>query len=503
MSVGINLINIMFSKREAEIDYFRRHPAEVQWAQLRLLMNQAEHTVFGKSYNFATIKNAETFAQRVEVSDYNAFKGYIERTREGENGVIWPTEIKWYAKSSGTTEDVSKFIPVSDESLRDSHMQGPRDILGVYAGLYPHSKLFEGKILTLGGSHQLDKMSSVAHAGDLSAIMIENVPSWAAWKRLPSHETALVSNFDEKIMRICQETVGKNVTGFAGACSWNLVMLNRILEYTGKSNILEVWPNLELFMHGGMSFEPYREQFKKLIPTDKMNYIESYNASEGFFALQDDMNSRDMLLMLDYGIFYEFLPLEHLGDTSKTVPLEGVKLGGKYAIIITTSAGLWRYMIGDTVEFTSVNPYKIRITGRTKQFMNAFGEEVMVENADAAIMQACRETGAQISDYTAAPIYMTTSEKGGHEWLVEFVAEPDNMTKFVEILDAHLQSINSDYAAKRLNINTPVVRALPKETFYKWMKERGKLGGQNKVPRLSNDRKYVDQLLEFFSIEQK
>ena len=386
---------------------------------------------------------------------------------------------------------------MTDESLNDSHLRGPRDLLGMFASLYPETKVFNGKFMTLGGSHKLERLNDTANSGDLSAIMIDNTPWWASMSRLPRVDTALIPDFERKIERICLETISKNVTSIAGAPSWNFVLLQKILEYTGKRNVLEVWPNMELFMHGGMGFEPYRKQFENLIPSENMKYVESYNASEGFFAIQNNPSSRDMLLMLDYGVFYEFLPVDSLHDYTKAVSVADVKLGVNYAVIITTSAGLWRYMIGDTIEFTSLKPLKIKIIGRTKHFINAFGEEVVIDNAEQALSAACDQTGAIIAEYTAAPIYMNEGNKGCHEWLIEFIKTPKSLDKFIEVLDLRLQELNSDYEAKRLNsvtLDMPKLTELPQGTFYKWMQYRGKLGGQNKVPRLANTREYVDQL---------
>lgn len=499
MSISARLVDLFSSKRQAEIDNFRKKPAEVQQEQFRKLIESGALTRFGDDHHLSEVKSVEDFRQRVPVCDYDTIKQYINRAREGEESVLWPGVTRWFAKSSGTTSDSSKYIPVTEDGLRDSHMRGPKDVACFVATLYPDTKAYDGKTLTLGGSHKLDPLGKHAQSGDLSSILIENTPSLAKWKRVPSVETALIPDFEQKVIRICEETIGKRITAFAGVPSWNLVMINKILEYTGKKNLLEVWPDLELFVHGGMSFEPYREQYRKLIPSPTMKYMETYNASEGFFAIQDDPRTNDMLLMLDYGTFYEFLPVESLDDPSKAVTLADVKPGVNYAMIITTSNGLWRYMIGDTVEFTSVTPHKIRITGRTKLFINAFGEEVIIDNAERAMKAACEASGASVLDYTAGPLYMSDGGKGGHEWLIEFSHEPEDMNLFSSVLDRTLQQVNSDYEAKRFKDTTlyaPVVRALPRGAFYRWMEQRGKLGGQNKVPRLYNTRKYIGQLLE-------
>lgn len=501
MPLTTRLINVLFAKRKRRIDHFMEHPAEVQQEQLKLLIETAGDTEFGRGNGFSGITAYDRFAARVPLSDYEAVRPLIDRMRAGEQNILWPTFIRWFAKSSGTTDSKSKFIPVSQEGLDLCHMRGPLDVAGLTAWLYPDSRVFSGKTLTLGGSHRLEPTAGphgVAHSGDLSAILIENTPSFARFQRVPRPETALIPDFEKKVAAICRETLGQNITSFAGVPSWNLVMLQKILEYSGKENIAQVWPHLEMFVHGGMNFNPYREQYRQIIPSECMKYMETYNASEGFFAIQDDPHSDDLLLMLDYGVFYEFLPLRHLGDSSKTIPLEAVVPGVNYALVISTCNGLWRYLIGDTVEFTSISPYKIRITGRTKHFINAFGEEIIIDNAENALREACEATGAAISDYTAAPIYMAADGKGSHQWLIEFHHLPDDAERFSDILDLALQQVNSDYEAKRFKDTTllrPTVTIVPEGTFYRWMKSRGKAGGQNKVPRLSNDRSYVDPIL--------
>ncbi len=505
MSLLTQLVNLFYSQRRSEIDLFMRHPARVQQQQLEQLLAQARDTIFGREHGFGKIQTPEAYATAVPVVDYDSFSKYIGRTRRGEQNVLWSTEIKWFAKSSGTTSAKSKFIPVSDEGLSGCHLRGPMDVICLFARLYPQTGVFRGRTLTLGGSCRLERTGGQAQEGDLSAILIENTPKWASWRRTPRPETALIPDFEEKVQAICREAVPQRVTSFAGVPSWNLVLMNRILEYTGKQNILEVWPEMELFVHGGMNFNPYREQYHRIFPSDTMKYMETYNASEGFFAIQDDPSSDDMLLMLDYGVYYEFLPLSDLGDPSKAIPLEGVKQGVNYAMIISTSSGLWRYQIGDTVEFTSLTPYKIRITGRTKHFINAFGEELIIDNAEVALRAACAKTEALISDYTAGPIYMDDRSKGAHQWLIEFSRAPKDLEQFVDCLDRELQQVNSDYEAKRYRNTTltrPTVTALPEGTFYRWMKSRGKIGGQNKVPRLCNDRTYIEQLLDIDTAEE-
>lgn len=502
MSLLSRLMSLVFSKRMGQIDAFRHHPASVQEKQLEYLIEHGRKTAFGNDYGFDRIHNYDDFKRQVPIQDYDSLKPYINRAREGEESVLWPGGAKWFAKSSGTTNDTSKYIPVTKDGLKDAHMRGPKDVMTFVLHLYPDTKAYDGKLLTLGGSHKLDPLGEHAQSGDLSSILIENTPVWALSKRVPKPETALTADFEEKVRKIAEETVGKHVTSFAGVPSWNLVMMNKILEITGKNNLLEVWPDLSFFVHGGMSFEPYREQYEKLIPSSQMKYMETYNASEGFFAIQDDPDAKEMLLMLDYGMFYEFLPMEHFPDYSKVVPLEEVQAGVNYALIFSNSNGLWRYMIGDTVTFTSTVPYKIRITGRTKLYINAFGEEIIIDNAEKAVQAACHATGATVYEYTAGPVYMNDAGKGAHEWLIEFSQEPDDMELFAETLDRTLQQVNSDYQAKRFKDTTlyaPVVRRVPSGAFYKWMERRGKVGGQNKVPRLSNDRKFLEALSDLLN----
>jgi hypothetical protein len=420
----------------------------------------------------------------------------------GEENILWPSHIKWFAKSSGTTSDRSKFIPVSDEALEDCHYKGGKDLVSIFCNNRPDTNVFKGKGLVLGGSHQVNEVGNTIQ-GDLSAIIVKNLPFWAEYHRVPDKLTTLNPNFEEKIEKIAQMAIKENITNISGVPTWNVVLAKRILEITGKSNLLEVWPNLEFYFHGGVSFKPYREQFKALIPSDYMYYMENYNASEGYFAIQDLENVEEMLLMLDYGIYFEFLPTENLDDEHpKTLGLDEVEIGKNYALIISTNSGLWRYMIGDTIKFTNLNPFRIIVTGRTKQYINTFGEEVIVDNADSAIKRACEETNANVKDYTAGPIYFKDGEAGGHEWIIEFEDAPENLEHFFMVLDGHLREINSDYDAKRFNnmaLNKPLIHVAPEGTFYEWMKKRGKLGGQNKVPRLSNDREYLDSILKMMS----
>ncbi len=498
-----SIVGWLNTKRLHQIDLFRRFPHQVQEETLFRLIDRAKFTQIGKEYGFETISSISTFQERVPLVDYEGVKPYVERLRGGEDNVLWPGEVKWFAKSSGTTSDKSKFIPVSKDALEECHFRGGKDVLAIYTDIYPETRIFSGKGLTLGGSHQIDNFSNESYYGDLSAILIENLPWWVDFIRTPSQKVALIPEWEKKLDKLTHETLKENVTNIAGVPSWNLVMIKHILDFTGKSNLLEVWPNLELFTHGGVSFTPYREQFQKVIPSPDMHYLETYNASEGFFSIQDDPKRDDMLLMLDYGIFFEFIPVDevHLPNP-KALTITDVEIGKNYAIVITTNSGLWRYIIGDTVVFTSTFPHKIKITGRTKHFINAFGEEVIIDNAERALKTACEKTGALVREYTAAPIYMDYNAKGAHEWLIEFEVEPSDLNFFATVLDNALCSINSDYEAKRykgITLAPLVVRPMKEGTFFRWMKERGKLGGQNKVPRLSNNREYVDSLLQLSS----
>ena len=497
------LINSIFSwfniKRLSQIEDMRKDPEYFQEEQFDMLIRKGEKTEIGKKYGLSSIKNVESFQKQVPFHRYDDLKPYIERMIKGEQGVLWPKEVKWYAKSSGTTSDKSKFIPVSKDALEECHFKAGKDIFAIYTNIYPESGVFTGKGLTLGGSHQVSPFSEKSQVGDLSAIYIQNVPFFLDFLRTPDASIALIDEFEEKINRIAEVAVHENVTNFMGVPSWNLILLKHILQVTGKSNILEIWPNMELFVHGGINFEPYRDQFKRIIPKDDMRYMETYNASEGFFAIQDDLNSKDMLLMMDYGIFYEFIPMEDIDlDHPKALTISDVEVGRNYAVVITTNGGLWRYLIGDTIQFTTLYPHKIKISGRTKQYINAFGEELMVDNAENALKETCDATGAVINDYTVAPVYMENDSKGRHQWLIEFELKPGSMDEFAKILDKALQKVNSDYEAKRhKSVTLEHLELIPagKGLFVEWMKKRGKLGGQNKVPRLSNTRKYMDELL--------
>jgi len=496
----INSVATWFlKKRIHQIELFLKYPNEVQEELLLNLIRTAENTVIGKQYGYSSIKSYREFIERVPVSTYEDLEPLIERTRTGEQNVFWNTPIKWFAKSSGTTNSKSKFIPVSNESLQNCHYNASKDLLSLYLNNNEESQLFTGKSLRLGGSKQLYEDNNTFF-GDLSAILIDNMPIWAEFSSTPSNKVSLMSEWETKIPAIINETIHENVTSFAGVPSWMLVLMNKTLEATGKGNLLEIWPNLEVYFHGGVSFEPYRDQYKKILPSSGFQYYEIYNASEGFFAIQDLNNSSDLLLMLDYGIFYEFIPMDTFGTPEqKIIRLSEVELNKNYAIVITTNAGLWRYMIGDTIRFTSLNPYRIRVSGRTKHHINVFGEELIVENTDKAIAKACKMTNSEVIDYTVAPVFMEGKEKGAHEWMIEFKNPPENVTDFRQILDDTLQSLNSDYEAKRHNnmtLNPLILNVARPNLFYDWLKEQDKLGGQHKIPRLSNQRNYLQELLE-------
>ncbi len=494
----INSIATWFLKQRIhQMELFLKYPNEVQEELLLNLIKAAENTVFGKKYDFFSTKSYATFAERVPIAAYEDLEPLISRTRQGEQNVIWETPIKWFAKSSGTTNAKSKFVPVSDEALENCHYKGSKDLLCLYLNNNENSEMFLGKSLRLGGSSQIYENNNTFF-GDLSAILIENMPIWAEFSSTPSSKISLMSEWETKLDAIIKSTLTENVTSFAGVPSWMLVLLNKVLQETGKTNLMEVWPNLEVYFHGGVSFDPYRAQYQKLLPKNDFKYYEIYNASEGFFAIQDLNNSSDLLLMLDYGIFYEFIAMDDFEQQNpKTVRLSEVVLFKNYAIIITTNAGLWRYMIGDTVRFTSLSPYRIRVTGRTKHHINVFGEELIIENADAAIAKASRDTQTEVIDYTVAPIFMEGSQKGGHEWMIEFKEKPENIVAFQIILDETLQNLNSDYEAKRYNnmtLNPPKINIARENLFYDWLKTQNKLGGQHKIPRLSNQRTYIEQL---------
>tara|TARA_B100000809_G_scaffold266293_1_gene328318 strand:+ start:8672 stop:10183 length:1512 start_codon:yes stop_codon:yes gene_type:complete len=486
-------------KRIHQIDLFLKYPIDVQEELLKGLITKAKFTEIGNQYDFSTIKTYAEFAERIPVTTYEDNEASYERARKGESNIFWPTPIKWFAKSSGTTNAKSKFLPVSNESLEDCHYAASKDLLCLYLNNNPDSELFVGKSLRLGGSKELYKENGTVF-GDLSAILIDNMPFWAEFSSTPSNEVSLMPDWETKMQAIVDETINENVTSLLGVPSWVLVLLNQVIETTGKNNLFEVWPNLEVYFHGGVSFDPYLEQYKKLLPKNNFLYYETYNASEGFFAIQDRNTSKELLLMLDYGIFYEFIPMDTYDSTEEIIiPLSEVQLGKNYAIVITTNAGLWRYKIGDTIRFTSINPFRIKVTGRTKHHINVFGEELIIENAEAALRKASKLTHSEIVDYTAGPIFMEGKEKGAHEWIIEFKKQPDDISTFNQLLDAFLQEANSDYEAKRYNNTTlkfPKIHIARKGLFKDWLKQNDKIGGQHKIPRLSNSREFLEKLLK-------
>jgi len=494
-----SLVTWIMKKRMHQIELFIKYPNEVQDEWFENLISSADNTEWGKKYGYKSIENVNDFRDRFPIQTYDTLKPFIERMMQGEQNVLWPTEIKWFAKSSGTTSDRSKFIPVSGEAMEECHFKGGKDMITLYCNNRPEAKLFTGKTLVLGGSHQINQLHTDSYYGDLSAVLLKNLPLWAEFYHTPELAITLIENYEEKIEKIAQITQHVNVTAISGVPTWNIVLAKRLLELTGKDNLLEIWPNLELYVHGAVAFTPYRDHFKKLVPSNEMYYMETYNASEGFFGIQDQSDSEEMLLMLDYGVFYEFLPVENLFDENpRTLLLDQVETGANYALIISTNSGLWRYLIGDTIKFTSLSPFRIRITGRTKHFINAFGEEVIIDNSERALKEACYQTGAIIREYTAAPIYFEGNKSGGHEWIIEFEKQPDEFERFVDLLDETLRKVNSDYDAKRFKdmaLKRPIVHFATDGTFYKWMKLKGKLGGQHKVPRLANNREYIDSIL--------
>lgn len=492
----------ILKRRIQQIEHFVKYPEYTQETNFKSLIHKARDTEWGRTYGYDESMSIATFQDRVPISTYEAFFPYIERTLNGELDVLWPGKIEWFAMSSGTTNDRSKYIPISVDCLEECHFRAGQDMLCLYLHNNPESKLFSGKSLTIGGSHKINRLNEHSRCGDLSAVIVENLPVFYELVRTPSKEVALMSEWEPKIEAMAEEAMREDVTGIAGVPTWTLVLINRIFEKMGITdrNLLEVWPNLELFLPGGVSFQPYRKQFEAMIPRGNMTYMEVYNASEGFFAVQNDPNSEDMLLMLDYGIFYEFIPVEHLEeDHPRSYVLGEVNTETNYAMLITTNTGLWRYVIGDTVRFTSLNPFKIRISGRTKHFINAFGEELMIDNAEAALSEACDGTKAVIDEYTAGPIYFAGTDKGAHEWIIEFQTPPSDQERFNFLLDSTLRQVNSDYDAKRtgdMALRPPTIHAVPRGTFHEWMRRRGKLGGQNKVPRLANNRRYLEEILE-------
>ena len=493
-----SLASWFLKKRFHQIELFLKYPIDVQNELLEQLLDTAKNTEIGKQYDFVSISTYREFAERVPVTSYEDNHLQIERARKGESNIFWPTPIKWFAKSSGTTNSKSKFIPVSSASLEHCHYAASKDLLCMYLNNNPDANLFLGKSLRLGGSKELYKENATVY-GDLSAILIDNMPFWAEYSSTPNNEVSLMADWELKMQAIVDQTIQENVTSLAGVPSWMLVLLNNVLESTGKSNLFEIWPNLEVYFHGGVNFDPYIEQYNTILPKENFRYYEIYNASEGFFAIQDRNANKELLLMLDYGIFYEFIPMDTYGSASeKIIPLEQVQVAKNYAIVITTNAGLWRYKIGDTVRFTSISPFRIKVTGRTKHHINVFGEELIIENAEMALKQASKHTQCEIVDYTAAPIFMEGREKGAHEWIIEFKTPPKDLSLFTKSLDSALMDVNSDYQAKRFNnitLNMPKVHVARQRLFYDWLKQKNKLGGQHKVPRLSNKRDFIEELL--------
>ncbi len=494
------LVGLYFASRQKAVEHYNNQAEQLQMNVMRRLVQKASQTEWGSTHHFGQIKSYEDFAKSMSVNSYEELKGYIDRMRHGEKDILWPGQVIWYAKSSGTTNDKSKFIPVSKDCLQDTHYMGGTDSVALYLKQNPKSRLFNGRALILGGSHAPNYNVSKSLVGDLSAILIENINPLVNLIRVPKKETALLSDFEIKRDRIARETMDKNVTNISGVPSWMLSVLNRVMELTGKQHLNEVWPNLEVFFHGGVAFTPYHEQYRQLIQNPDMHYMETYNASEGFFGIQSDFSDPALELMIDYGVFYEFIAMDELEKENPTVvPLTGVEIGKNYAMVISTSSGLWRYLIGDTVKFTQKNPYKFIITGRTKSFINAFGEELIVDNAEKGLAKACAETGAQVQEYTAAPIFMDTHAKCRHQWLIEFSTMPDSVEKFAEILDKTLQELNSDYEAKRykdITLQHLELVVARKGLFNDWLKMKGKLGGQHKVPRLNNSRTHIEELLK-------
>lgn len=491
--------SLVFRSGLKRMDAFAGQADAIQQAQLAFLVKQARNTEWGVKYDYRSVAGYAAFRERVPLSDYEGLKPYIVRMINGERNVLWPSLVCWFARSSGTTNDKSKYLPVTPEILSRSHYRGGKDVVAAYLRQNPASRFFSGKGLILGGSHSPSRLNPHVSCGDLSAVLLQNIPSWVNLVRVPEKEIILMSEWESKIRAIVERTAGANVSNLSGVPSWMLVLIKALLKKTGRQTLTEIWPNLEVFFHGGVSFEPYRAQYRALIPSEKMHYMETYNASEGFFALQNDLTDPGMLLMLDYGIFYEFIPVsEREKEYPAVIPLEEVELGKNYAMVITTCGGLWRYQIGDTVRFTSVHPYKIVITGRTRHYINAFGEELMVDNADRAISRTCALTGAKVKEYTAAPLFLLNKAKGRHQWFIEFEKEPPSLHEFASLLDCSLKELNSDYEAKRykeISLQLPEIIPARPGVFYDWLKRKGKLGGQHKIPRLSNERTYIEELL--------
>ena len=498
MDILTKTISLFFRSRQQAIGNYAEQADELQRKQLSYLLRTARHTEWGRRYDFSSIRSWRDFQERIPVQNYETLKGDITRMIDGESNILWPTPVYWFAKSSGTTNDKSKFLPVTKEILKKTHYQGGFDTVALYLENTPGSCFFMHKGLILGGSHAPSPLNSRVHCGDLSAVLLQNLNPLVNRIRVPRKEIILMDEWESKIKAIVESTCHADVNSLSGVPSWMLVLIRAILRHTGKEYLTDVWPNLEVFFHGGISFEPYREQYKSLIPSERMHYMETYNASEGFFGIQNDPADHSLLLMIDYGIFYEFIPFEEVESDNPTVlPLEAVEKDKNYAMLISTPGGLWRYEIGDTVRFTSLRPYKFFISGRTKHFINAFGEELMVDNADKAIARACQQTGARVKDYTAAPLFILDKAKGRHQWLIEFEVMPPSVADFAAILDRELQSLNSDYEAKRykeISLQPLEVIVARKNCFYEWLKRKGKAGGQHKIPRLSNNRQFLEEI---------
>ncbi|MCD6090797.1 MAG: GH3 auxin-responsive promoter family protein [Bacteroidales bacterium] len=501
MALLNSVISWIMKKRMHQIELFIKYPHDVQQEWFKTLLYRANDTEWGRQYDYKSIQTVEQYRERVPISNYEDLKPFIDRTRAGEQNILWPTDIKWYAKSSGTTAGKSKFIPVSKHAIEECHFKGGKDLLSLYINSHPESLIFDGKSIAMGGSNRIIEVNNEAYyEGDLSAILIQNLPFWVEMNREPNLAVALMEEWEEKIEKMGQITMQLDVTTLAGVPSWIMVLIKKVMELSGEENIKKVWPNFEVFFWGGVNFEPYRKQFNQLFGNEPVNFWQTYNASEGFFGIQDRKGADDLLLMLDYGVFYEFMPMDQLNkETPKTIGLNEVKLDVNYALIISTNAGLWRYKIGDTIVFTSLDPFRIKVSGRTKNFINAVGEEVIMDNADKAIAIACEKCKASVNEYTAGPVYSLSSNSACHEWIFEFEKEPSNLAVFADSLDNALKSLNSDYEAKRYRnmiLNEPLIHVAPQGTFYKWLKMNNKLGGQHKVPRLVNGRKYLNEILE-------
>ena len=499
MKIYNSIVSWIIKKRIHHIELSINRPHKVQDDLRHYLIHRAKNTEFGKTYDFKSIKNLKDFRECIPLSSYEDLEPHIVKMRTGKQNILWPTKVKWFAKSSGTTDSKSKYIPISKESIYQCHYKAGKDLLSIYCNKYSVKNIFDGKSVMLGGSHSISEHSNKMKEGDLSAIIMEHLPFWVQIQQSPTKKIALMDEWEKKLELMATQAIHENVSSLSGVPSWTLVFAQKVLEKTGKKNLHEVWPNFELYMHGGINFEPYKKQFEKLFPKG-INYLESYNASEGFFGIQDNPNRNDMLLMLDYGIYYEFIPIKHsFQKKPKTIKLQEVKLAEDYELVISTNAGLWRYRIGDTIQFTNKEPYRIIITGRTKHYLNAFGEELMIHNAEKALQQVCKDTNTEVVDFTAAPKHQSNTKKAYHEWVIEFKEEPKDLANFTYRFDAALKSGNSDYEAKRyknLILEMPLVHNARKGLFFEWLKNKGKLGGQNKVPRLRNDRKIIEEILK-------